>query len=578
MKEIQVNGIRYYTESNGNECKEDLQIYSEANGVCVLKLSLDFFGKVPKKYTLRWEETIPAVCGFWEPMCYFARNISPDWTKRCALSKTAYNAPLAVLFDDEDNSRLAISLSDVYNGIEIKSGVKEETAQHVFEINFFALGGEPTGKYETWIRLDRRKLPFVESIQSASHAWREWGCIDACVPDSAREPVYSTWYNFHQAVDPDEILEELKIARELGFKTVIVDDGWQTDDNSRGYGYCGDWEISKKKIPDMKKFVDDVHRLGMKFMLWYAVPFVGIYSKRYERFKGKYLYYNEGNKTCGLDPRFKEIREFLVDLYETAMKTYGYDGFKLDFIDSFYLTKESPKNYEDMDCLSVEEGVKKLLLEIGERLKKLNPEVLIEFRQGYFGPGVTSLGNMIRVTDCPADGLSNRVGSLDLKMILNDAATHSDMLLWERSESVETVAKQLLDILFAVPQISVKLATLPEEHKRYLTNYLRFRKAHADTIDFGKLSVKGVRANYSQASVESADEKIIVCYNDPAVEVEKNAYVFNATSGNRLYLETGAAEKTLSVYDTAWKKIEEKKVSGCVVVNVPRCGFVELKR
>ena len=29
MKEIQVNGIRYYTESNGNECKEDLQIYSE---------------------------------------------------------------------------------------------------------------------------------------------------------------------------------------------------------------------------------------------------------------------------------------------------------------------------------------------------------------------------------------------------------------------------------------------------------------------------------------------------------------------------------------------------------------------
>lgn len=577
MKEITINGIRYYTQTNGNECLEDLQLVQNEDDVCILKLSLDFKGKVPENYMLCWEEFVPNAYGFWEPMCRFTRNVMPDWAKRCALSKTAYNAPLAVLFSSNDQSCIAVSISDIYNGVEIKSGVCEETAKHSFEIHFFALSAEPTGKYQTFIRIDRRRQPFAQAIENASNAWREWGCTDAPVPIDARKPVYSTWYNFHQNINPDEILEELKIAKQLGFETVIVDDGWQTDDVSRGYGYCGDWEVCQKKIPDMKKFVDDVHTLGMKFVIWYAVPFMGIYSKQYERFKGKYLYYNEGHKASALDPRFKEVREYLVDLYGNAAKMYGYDGFKLDFIDSMYLTKDSSTDYEAMDCISVEEGVKKLLAEIGERLRAQNPNVLIEFRQGYFGPGVTSLGNMIRVSDCPADGLSNRVGGLDLKMTIGNAATHSDMLLWEDRESVVAVAKQLLDILFVVPQLSVKLAHLPKTHIEYIKGYLDFRTKHADTIDFGKLTVKGVGANYTQAIIEK-DEKIVVCYTDPVVTVDHTMYAFNATSTEKLYLDFGTIERVFTVYDTAWKKVDQAKGSGIIAVNVPRCGYVKIDK
>ncbi len=42
--------------------------------------------------------------------------------------------------------------------------------------------------------------------------------------------------------------EECKAAAEYGFKNVIVDDGWQTDDTNCGYLYCGDWEVCGKKI------------------------------------------------------------------------------------------------------------------------------------------------------------------------------------------------------------------------------------------------------------------------------------------------------------------------------------------
>ena len=66
--------------------------------------------------------------------------------------------------------------------------------------------------------------------------------------------------------------------------TVIIDDGWQTDDNSRGYAYCGDWEVATSKIPDMKKFVEDIHDTGMKIMIWYSVCFMGKYAKNYDKY------------------------------------------------------------------------------------------------------------------------------------------------------------------------------------------------------------------------------------------------------------------------------------------------------
>ena len=58
-------------------------------------------------------------------------------------------------------------------------------------------------------------------------------------------------------------------------KGVIIDDGWQTDDNRRGYAFCGDWEISERRFPDMRAHVERVHRLGMKYLVWFSVPFMG---------------------------------------------------------------------------------------------------------------------------------------------------------------------------------------------------------------------------------------------------------------------------------------------------------------
>ena len=102
-------------------------------------------------------------------------------------------------------------------------------------------------------------------------------------------------------------------------KTVIIDDGWQTDDESRKYGFCGEWRVAKKKFYDFEKFVRDVHALGMKVMVWYSVPFVGFFSESFVRFKNKLLYRENGLNAGVLDPRYKEVRDYLVSVYKTAL-------------------------------------------------------------------------------------------------------------------------------------------------------------------------------------------------------------------------------------------------------------------
>lgn len=155
--------------------------------------------------------------------------------------------------------------------------------------------------------------------------------------------MYSSWYSFHHFLFADQIEAECARAVPFGMKTLILDNGWEDDDCERGYAYGGDLQTSVKKFPDMRQHVRKIHELGMKYMLWCAVPFAGLHSKAAQTFKGKMLEYIDAIQTYALDPRYPEVREYIVSHYVRMMRDWDLDGFKLDFIDSFRMTKETPR-------------------------------------------------------------------------------------------------------------------------------------------------------------------------------------------------------------------------------------------
>ena len=213
----------------------------------------------------------------------------------------------------------------------------------------------------------------------------------------------------------------------------------------------------------MKAQVQRVHEMGLKYYLWYSVPFVGIRSKAYKKFKSKFLYHDSDAGI--LDPRYPDVREHLIHTYENAVKNWDLDGFKLDFIDKFgQPALEAPDAPEGKDYISVGQAVDRLMTDIRLRLQALKPNIVIEFRQNYTGPLMRKYGNMFRAADCANDTVANKVRTIDTKLCVGTSTVHSDMLTWHNSDTPEAIALQFINTMFSVPQISVRPAALPEDH------------------------------------------------------------------------------------------------------------------
>lgn len=393
--------------------------------------------------------------------------------------------------------------------------------------------------------------------------------------------MYSCWYSFHQNLKAEAIEVQCAAAKELGCNTVIVDDGWQTDDNARGYAYCGDWEMCDAKIPDMAAHVARVHGLGMRYLLWYSVPFVGQHSKAWQRFSGKILTHWEEQGTAVLDPRYPEVREYLTGIYEKALREWDLDGFKLDFVDSFFQPEqENPRADPGRDFESVPEAVDALLSGIITRLKALKPDVMIEFRQSYIGPLMRKYGNLFRAGDCPDDALSNRVSTIDVRLLCGNSAAHSDMLMWHQAEEPSSAALQILNVLYSVPQISVDLTTLPMEHREMLAFWLSFWRKYRDILLFGQLRPHMPQLLYPLVEAEQDGIVIASLYGDVVAPItgKKQTILINATRGRRVVVEVEeGVPSRWSSYNCCGHP-QEKGIlrPGVQSIPVPPAGFVQI--
>lgn len=582
MKKYGFKNSEFYTLTENKILCENLKI-EEYGDITEITLDINFGEEtVPKKFTVGFFEPLTGVYGMWDCLNKYTKDVRADWCRRSSYSRSACGAPVAVLYDSVGNNKLTISVSDARNAVVISAGVVEEDASARCEIEFFTELTDKMSVYSTIIRLDRRSIPFYKAVNGVRDWWQRMGYKECEVPEAAFKPFYSTWYVNHQNLSAESVAVECKTAKNLGMDGVIVDDGWQTDGITKGYYHCGDFEISRKKFPDMKKFVSQIHACGMKILLWYPIPYVGFNAKNFSRFEGMYLYKDKNQGAGVLDPRFACVRKFIVKNYADAVREYGYDGLKLDFIDSFKLTAESSREYAEMDCKSLEDGVTRLLSDITSALKKLNPQIMIEFRQGYIGPVMTGFGNIVRVSDCPNDFNSNRIGITDLRLLSKNIAVHSDMLMWNKGESAEGVALQLLNTLFAVPQISVKLKDLPAEHIETLKNYFCIKERLSEIIYRGEISCSAPIDNYSFVAAKYGGDGVTAVYSPSATaEIDGNRHwLFNAVNCVNLYACL-KADYGVSVYDCKGGEAGGyERLGGLVRLKIPaggRAEFVKLK-
>ena len=532
--------------------------------------------KSPSVVSLEYSIPLVESYSIWYPSNRLReKDLGKGWAKSAVESRLADFLPVLSVVSKDGFNRHLLALSDVKTPVKLAFGAGHRSIGEEFRIDFFTRLISPIKEYETTLRIDTRPLQYSKAILQAREWYSSLGYELKVCPPAAKRALYSTWYSYFQDVTAADTLKEAKEAKKYGMEVVIVDDGWQMDEVTGDYSRVGDWIPSKKRFPSMRRFADKIHSIGMKVMLWFPVPYVGHDTKAYLKFKDYAL--RDSGKTMVLDPRYKVVRDYLIDTYEKALIDWDLDGLKLDFIDNFYANGNVG---EGMDFVSVEDATEKLMHDVYAALTAIKPDVLIEFREAYVGPVVSAYGNMLRVGDCPVNPYMNFNDINTLRLIAGKCAVHSDMIRWNDKETARGVGVHLICAIFGVPQISVRMRELSPVHAAVLKEFLRFWNAHRETLLDGDFTVLGNDGRSSGAIASKDGETIIVstlAHDFKVNERDARTYFFNISDSTDIIIRGGKG-RFVQVFDPLGKPIYRKRKlrSELEVVVAPMSSRVEI--
>lgn len=534
------------------------------------------------EFHISWSDMVSGIMYKWDSRCALARDLSPHWDD-VFTSMISCNSPVTCYFDGIGKNAYCWSLSECKKLMRMRNGIDDQFGNLSLEFSFGTR--QFTNQYVTAItlRIDKRSVTFSDAVAQVSSWWEhECGMTPMQVPSIAKDPLYSFWYSYHKGVDEKTVEEKARWAKELGFDICIVDDGWQADELAHGYFRCGDWVPAPSKITDMASHVKRVQDMGMKYILWYAVPLMGHESVHYDHFKDMLLRDEPGLHAAILDPRYKEAREFMIDTYRRALLEWNLDGFKLDFVDTWCDVPANAPYNEKMDIPALQDAVDVCMTGIVEELLKIKPDVLLEFRQSYIGPHMKRFGNMFRVGDCAGNYLRNRGSILDLRMLMGSQAVHSDMLMMAPHEKVENNAIQIISCMFGVLQYSGRMEEMTPELAEMSVFWLNFLKAHKDLLLEGELETFEPHLIYTWAKSTKGNECAVGVYSiDKVVTPDPvdTIYIANGCSGERVVVDMNGAYR-VQVLDCRGREVwsGEQVFAGITPIRVPSGGLVVLTK
>lgn len=578
---------RVFTVSSTNPVQADIRMISRENGVSLYAADFVFpeqegnLGQlnVPQ-ITVAVEVPMVGILSTYSPTLERRRGIYQEYAASKERSRFYWGAPFLSAIRDSRYNYVTVALSDAINEHEFSLSVEDfqerETIRFIMKL---LMGREYRKTYHVQIRIDENPAPIEETYASMEQWFQTFYPKRRSVPAASEYPLYSTWYSFHQHPNAEKLLQELKMAAQLGFCSLILDDGWSYDGpGTGGYSLCGDWKPSEEKFPDLQDFVKRAHALGIHVATWFPLALIGEKTSGYQKYRDKLLY--EWGGAGVLDVRYPDVRAYIIETLTEFVRKFDLDGLKLDFIDVLDIHDDTPAFGNGMDIPLLSDAVVTLLNELEAGLLAVKPEIMIEFRQNYVGPAITKYCNMLRSRDCPFDVGTNRICIADMRLQDYNLAVHSDMLYWAKGESAENVARQLLCTMFAVPQISVLLTEYPEPHIEIIKAFLSYWTENRKLLLHGRLSFAGMDFLYPMLSANDGEKTVAVLYQDMVFRLEGDTVdVHNATERPELVLvNPGQQVRKGEIFDLMGRKCGECTLAnGATLAAVPVGGRVEIR-
>lgn len=442
--------------------------------------------------------------GFWIPE---SRTPSSklNWTiQSCSAGQRHF--PYLAFLNSRQVNRFSLGLTDLTDDIQIFAKLNQEKCTYDLTVTV-ALHPE-SRDFE--LVLDERPIPWTEALAD----WRtQLGLPLPDFPEGAWHPVFCTWYAVHAAVTQDWVEKNAKAASELGFRTLIIDDGWCFDEMKRvspetiddWYEWIGDWNLSCKKFPDFEAHRKRVQAMGMKYLFWVAPFLIGEKSQFIRQYPGC----SRPKRVSGcfpIDSRKKEAMSAQLEKMKHVIRDYGLDGLKVDFIDEIRPDVDEPAGQDVMNFVR----------ELAKGIREVKQDALIEFRQSYATPGMMAYGTQFRAGDVPFDFIDNFQRIAQIRISMGDRIpVHADPVYWHPQESSMNISRHMIASLCGVPMLSMDLLTISETEKRIIRRWLEFYEEHLSTFREGKWRIDYSQSGTAYMSVTGKDECIVILL-DPA--------------------------------------------------------------
>jgi len=197
--------INYDPQAFGtNATKVSIVKIEDTDDIEVYELSVPLEATTDK-LIIQWKAKAIGIKGSWTSNNILDKRFRTDWEMPKLKASISVDAPVINLFGYSDENKLTIGCSDLINLIDIEASLREEDNHFYFKLHLFGETGL-NQEYKTKIYLNKKEDNFGKVIQHyADWAIQENNIETMPCPPLATQPLYSTWYSFHQSPDTAEV-------------------------------------------------------------------------------------------------------------------------------------------------------------------------------------------------------------------------------------------------------------------------------------------------------------------------------------------------------------------------------------
>lgn len=200
----------------------------------------------------------------------------------------------------------------------------------------------------------------------------------------------------------DELRKMIPVAKRLGCKYFVMDDGWFCDTYGSATHVIGDWDCDETVFPEgMRRFSDELRESGMALGLWFEFEGVSTQSRVFREHPEYMLTYDgkiiDHRGRAFLDFRKPEVHEYLREKVIRLLAENNVGYMKVDYNENVGLGADGAESYgEALRCHM--QGV----LEFYREIKRELPDLVLEICSSggmRHEPGFLGLADMVSFSD-----------------------------------------------------------------------------------------------------------------------------------------------------------------------------------